>query len=193
MPAAILHSGTALLLLHALSHSSVSNVIVWRQLAPLPSMIVERLLTNAVYRTTCYAYLGLLMVISGVAVYSCYDLLFSWLGTTFATLSMLVMVTPTLILTASTTFATLSASHVVGGAAQAPLIPLFTLTRSRTLTFTLIRCGRDYSSATCSPTRRSRSYSPCRRWSSSTTPSDSARASSSSSPTSSGSSDTRSH
>ena len=92
MPAAMLHSGTTLLLLHALSHTSVTDVVVWRQLSPLPSMVVERFLTNAIYRTTFYAYFGLLLIPVGVAVYSCYDYLFNWLGTTFAVLSMLVMV-----------------------------------------------------------------------------------------------------
>ena len=42
LPAAMLHSGAYLLLLEALHRTSVTNVIVWRQLMPIFTMVVEQ-------------------------------------------------------------------------------------------------------------------------------------------------------
>jgi drug/metabolite transporter (DMT)-like permease len=38
----MLHSGAYLLLLEALHRTSVTNVIVWRQLTPMFTMVVEQ-------------------------------------------------------------------------------------------------------------------------------------------------------
>eukprot|EP00325_Prymnesiales_sp_UTEX-LB-985_P004336 CAMPEP_0174711520 /NCGR_PEP_ID=MMETSP1094-20130205/12804_1 /TAXON_ID=156173 /ORGANISM="Chrysochromulina brevifilum, Strain UTEX LB 985" /LENGTH=867 /DNA_ID=CAMNT_0015910467 /DNA_START=62 /DNA_END=2665 /DNA_ORIENTATION=- len=93
MPAAVLNAATTLLLLEALSRSSLTNVLVWRQLTPLPTMLAESLLTsNAVYRSTCASYLGLILTPIGILMYACNDLLFDWWGTIFAALSMLTLV-----------------------------------------------------------------------------------------------------
>ena len=53
MPASVLYAGAHLFLIMALRDVTVTALVVWRQLAPIPTMIVERFLTNAVYRATC--------------------------------------------------------------------------------------------------------------------------------------------
>jgi hypothetical protein len=62
------------------------------QIAPLPTMIVESFLTNAVYRSTCSSTFGLFCIALGVTFYSCADYEFSWLGTLFSLLSTFMMV-----------------------------------------------------------------------------------------------------
>jgi len=92
MPAAMLHAATNVLLLHALNKSTVTAVVVWRQLTPLPTMMAENFLSNAVYRSSFPIYFGLMVAAMGVVIYAANDLLFDWLGTTFAVLSMLTLV-----------------------------------------------------------------------------------------------------
>ena len=90
--ASCLYAGTTLFLILALKDSTVSALVVWRQIAPLPTMIAERLLTNAVYRTSCSSIFGLLCIVIGILCYSASDYQFSWLGTLFAVLSTVLMV-----------------------------------------------------------------------------------------------------
>ena len=90
--ASCLYAGTSVFLILALRQSTVTSVIVWRQMAPMPTMIAEKLLSNAVYRGTCYSAFGLLCITIGVFVYSAGDYQFSWTGTIFAILSTILMV-----------------------------------------------------------------------------------------------------
>ena len=92
MPASVLYAGAHLFLIMALRDVTVTALVVWRQLAPIPTMIVERFLTNAVYRATCSSTFGLLLIGLGVIIYSFSDYEFSWLGTLFALLSTFMMV-----------------------------------------------------------------------------------------------------
>lgn len=90
--ASCLYAGTTLFLILALKDSTVTALVVWRQIAPLPTMMAERLLTNAVYRSTCSSTFGLLCIAVGVICYSVADYEFSWIGTLFAVLSTVLMV-----------------------------------------------------------------------------------------------------
>jgi len=92
MPAAVLYAGAHLFLVMALRDVTVTALIIWRQLAPLPTMIVESFLTNAIYRATCSSTFGLLCIAVGVLVYSAADLEFSWIGSLFTILSTFMMV-----------------------------------------------------------------------------------------------------
>ena len=90
--ASCLYAGTTVFLILALKDSTVTALVVWRQIAPIPTMIAERLLTNAVYRSTCSSTFGLFAIAVGVIIYSAADFEFSWVGTLFAILSTILMV-----------------------------------------------------------------------------------------------------
>ena len=92
MPASFLYAGAHIFMMMALRDVTVTALIIWRQLAPLPTMAVESLLTNAVYRATCSSATGLIAIIVGVLLYSISDYQFSWLGTLFTLLSTFMMV-----------------------------------------------------------------------------------------------------
>ena len=52
MPAAVLYAGSHLFLVMALRDVTVTALVVWRQLAPIPTMVVESCLTNAICART---------------------------------------------------------------------------------------------------------------------------------------------
>jgi hypothetical protein len=93
IPSSILYAASTIFLLVALRDTSVTALIVWRQLAPLPTMLAEHLLLkDAVYRMSCSALLGLIAIGLGVTLYSTADYEFTWLGTLFTLLSTTLLV-----------------------------------------------------------------------------------------------------
>jgi len=96
-PVSVLFAGSLYTFTAALHYSTLGAVITWRNLAPLPTMLVECCcFSHARYRATCSSIVGLLVIFVGVAIYGFADSQFSVLGTSLVVINTVVVVLETL-------------------------------------------------------------------------------------------------
>lgn len=96
-PVSFLFAGSLYTFTAALHYSTLGAVITWRNLAPLPTMLVECCcFSHARYRATCSSIVGLLVIFVGVAVYGFADSQFNVLGTALVVINTVVVVLETL-------------------------------------------------------------------------------------------------
>ena len=97
IPVSVLFAFSAYTLTAALRHSTLGAVITFRNLAPVPTMLVECCcFSHARYRATCSSIVGLLVIVAGVATYGYADSQFSAQGTVFVAANTVIVVLETL-------------------------------------------------------------------------------------------------
>lgn len=96
-PVSVLFAASLYTFTAALHYSTLGAVITWRNLAPLPTMLVECCcFSHARYRATCSSIVGLLVIFAGVMTYGFADSQFSVLGTSLVVVNTVVVVLETL-------------------------------------------------------------------------------------------------
>jgi len=126
-PVSILFAASLYTFTAALRWSTLGAVITFRNLAPLPTMLVECCcFAQARYRATCGSIVGLAVILTGVLVYGIADSQFSVTGTVFVAFNTIIVV-----------FETLSKRHLMTNTRR----PLQMTRQAMMLLSNLVGCG----------------------------------------------------